>query len=207
MKYRLKSFSSKKNKGSTGIIISTMFLVWLVFIAAYMMQVHLYSSVATDTEDALASANLASAVIDIRQFGRDHSILINDVAGAYAYFSECLQANMNLDQNFVPLENVQLITSQVDVTAYVVYNVHSDGTITVHVNGSDPSGISAAGGSWYEDEYGVRHSNVVSPNGIEITETSIYSRVKFHVKGMLGLDPVANFEQLTDIVLGETQRY
>ena len=53
-------------------------LLFFVATVAFALQIREYISLKTHTEDALAASNLASAVIDIQEYGINHNLVIKD---------------------------------------------------------------------------------------------------------------------------------
>ena len=66
-------------------------LLFLVATVAFALQIREYISLKTHTEDTLAASNLASAVIDIQEYGINHNLVIKDPEQAYSIYQEALK--------------------------------------------------------------------------------------------------------------------
>ena len=96
-------------------------LLFLVATVAFALQIREYISLKTHTEDTLAASNLASAVIDIQEYGINHNLVIKDPEQAYSIYQEALKINMGLNDQWE--DPTGLISSPVLVEQYIVYNV------------------------------------------------------------------------------------
>lgn len=72
-------------------------LLFFTATVAFALQIRQYISLKTYTEDALAASNLASAVIDIQEYGVNHNLIIKDPAHAYSIYQDALKVNMGLN--------------------------------------------------------------------------------------------------------------
>ena len=59
----------KKSKGELATFTMVYVLLFFTATVAFALQIRQYISLKTYTEDALAASNLASAVIDIQEYG------------------------------------------------------------------------------------------------------------------------------------------
>ena len=84
-------------------------LLFLVATVAFALQIREYISLKTHTEDTLAASNLASAVIDIQEYGINHNLVIKDPEQAYSIYQEALKINMGL--NYSATETLGSATS------------------------------------------------------------------------------------------------
>lgn len=164
-----------------------MFLFILVMLVA-VFQLYIYRSVKTFVEDALAASNLASAVVDIREYGISHNIIISDPADAYELYQDALKINMNLDNQWNYTDQT-IISGEVEILDYIVYNVRE----------TDVE-ISYFGQNQYQETVADGLGNVTAPNGMTIESTSVYSRITFPVEGIFGIHAVAEKDKLVDIV-------
>ncbi len=167
------------------------YLLFLAVLLCGLLQEAGYRSTALYLEDALAASNLASAVLDIREYGISHTVRISDPAGAYELYLAALRENLNLDEAW-ECPNKSLISGPVTVEAYIVYNVKG-GLVTASRVGTD--------GQWTRETNPV--GSVCSPDGIPIEATGIYSEISFPVEGFLGLTVTAHKGKLADIVVND----
>lgn len=145
-------------------------------------------------EDALAAANLASAVIDLQEYGKTHRICIQEPEHAFEIFRESLCYNLQLD-SFLNATNRDVLASGVRILDYRIYNVAQD---IVQVYVLDENGVIK------EYQTGICGS-VFTPDGVCVETTTIYSKVSFEVKGIGEQIISANKEKSVDIVRCECE--
>lgn len=167
------------------------FLLFLGILLCTQLQIEGYRSTALYLEDALAASNLASAVIDIQEYGISRTVQIADPAAAYVLYEAALKENLSLDENW-ECPNRALISGPVTVEEYIVYNVKDDLVTAYHVGRN--------GSIW--EEAGIA-GEVRSPDGILIESSSVYSEISFSVEGFLGVTVEARKGKLADIVVNE----
>lgn len=139
-------------------------------------------------EDALAASNLASAVIDVEEYGKTHKLWIPDGERAFEIFREALQINMGLDTELYSCNN-ELVTGKVQIEEYIVYNVN-DSEIEIRVFDGDGELNTVTMG---------RKGEVFTPDGICVENTTIYSRIGFRVVGLAGHTIAGEKEKSIDI--------
>lgn len=180
----------KKNKGQIGIIVPLYLFLFALVIMLYLLQMYVFHIVGNDTEDALAASNLASAVIDIQEFGATHNIVISSPSAAYEVYKDALKVNMGLDAEWNSNNNA-VISGQVEVVEYIIYNVRGN-DVEIHCFGEHPYEQMVPGGK----------GTVTAPNGKIIETTSVYSKITFPVTGMFNVFNItvqANKDKLVDI--------
>ena len=136
----------------------------------------------------MAASNLASAIIDLEEYGKTHKISIPNPESAFALYREALSVNLELDEN-LNTTNRDFISSQVEIKQYIVYNLWED-TIEIFVldgNGKRKSCTTA------------RKGTVFTPDNIPVETTTIYSKVGFWVEGLMGQKIYAEKEKSIDI--------
>ena len=153
-------------------------LLFFTATVAFALQIRQYISLKTYTEDALAASNLASAVIDIQEYGVNHNLIIKDPAHAYSIYQDALKVNMGLNDHWE--DPAGMISSPVQVEQYIV-EVTSFGE---NLNYSATETLGSA----------------TSPNGRVIESTSIYSRISYQVTGYFGVTVPAVKDKLVDVV-------
>ncbi len=178
----------KKREGKLEIFTSFFVFLLLAIVLIYRFQISSFHATKIYVEDAMAASNLASAVIDIQEYGISHNIVISDTEQAYVYYLNALQENLNLNQNWEH-PNRAIISGRVKVEEYRIYNVIED-DVEVHI--FTPNGRSSAK---YADALGA----IRAPNGKLIENTSIYSRISFPVNASWGVQVNAQKENLVDI--------
>ena len=170
-----------------GTGISLFMMLFIVAVISYMTQKYSYQTIKINTEDALAASNLASAVIDIQEYGISHNIIIPDPEAAFAIYKDALKVNMNLDDSWRSTTR-QDISGPVVIQEYIIYNVRYD-DVEVHYFGESQYSQIIVGGK----------GTVTAPNGKIIESTSIYSKITFPVDGIWGIQTIAVKDQLVDI--------
>lgn len=166
-------------------------LFWILFLAILLcmqLQVALYRASSMYLEDALALSNLASAVIDIQEYGRTHKVRIPDPEQAYDRYCSALKENLGLGDNY-EATNRKLISGQVQIEKYIIYNVRGQRVSVWERNGSGQ--IQEWQGSLGE---------VRTPAGQLIEATGVYSEITYPVEGFLGVTVTAGKSKLVDVV-------
>ncbi len=123
-------------------------------------------------EDALAASNLASALIDVKTYGRDGTLKIFDPQGAYEVYKEALFINLQLDEDGRPFQR-QLLEGPVTIEEYRIYNVIGEEIEMYMLDQNQVMQHCGVG----------RIGEVVTLDGVEVETTTIYSRVSFGVPG------------------------
>lgn len=139
-------------------------------------------------EDALAASNLASAIIDWEEYGRNHTIKIGNVRQAFEQFREALIMNLRLDEQ-LNTTNHDFIYSQVSILEYIVYNVSGDKIDIWEMDGNGSVVVQRNG----------RLGEVFTPDAVKVEGTTIYSKVGFWVEGLMNREIYAQKEKSVDI--------
>lgn len=178
----------KKEAGQVEWTLGFFLLLFFAIILCTRLQIDVYRASSLYLEDALAASNLASAIIDLKEYGTTHTILVEDCEEAYQRFCEAIKGNLQLNDNWES-KNESLISGEVRVVKYIIYNVR-DTQVTVYElePGEEPEVWTDVCGS------------VKAPNGLTIETTSIYSEITFPVKGFGGVVVDAHKGKLVDIV-------
>lgn len=182
------SIELKASGGQAGWSTGLFFLLFLAVSLRISLQLQTYRTISLYLEDALAASNLASAVVDVEEYGISHKILIRSPQEAYERYRWAVRGNLNLDEGWRGQEG-GILQGEVRIVNYIVYNVDED-KITVHYY--DENGLLS---EWHELPGGA-----VAPNGAAIESTSVYSEIAFSVKGFLGTEVEAHKGCLADIV-------
>ena len=176
--------------GMVEIAVGMYLLVILMILAAVQLQVRLFGITSAQAEDALAASGLASAVADLKEYGISHMLVIASADNAYAVYKEALRQNLNLNgDGEVP--NKDLISGAVKIENYSIYNVRED-QVTIYSYGED--------GECHQSVEENGRGRITAPDGTLIENTSVYSRIKFPVKGILGVTFQARKEKTVDII-------
>lgn len=186
--HRKKRRTPGRERGSVEWVTGLCFVLFLTVLLCAQMQLSAFRTTALYLEDALAASNLASAVVDIEEYGISHTVRIDDVDEAYARYRNAVRENLGLDRNW-EASNETLISGKVTVENYIVYNVEKDGVFIYQVSGDGQ--IHAGQGV---------PGKVTAPNGVPVERTGIYSELSFPVKGLFGVTVQARRGKLVDIV-------
>lgn len=184
----LKGLAVKKERGQTEAAAGLFFLLFLAVLLWALLQLELFQAAALYMEDALAASNLASAVIDVEEYGISGKLVIKDPWEAYDRYREALKINLNLDDAW-NCPNRRMIAGQVRILKYIVYNCIED---TVYISYINEDGVLSG---WQE-----ALGQAVSPEGTVIESTGVYSEIAFPVEGLFGLRLQARKGKLADIV-------
>lgn len=167
-------------------------LFWILILAILLcteLQILAMKSTAMMVEDALAASNLASALIDVGEFGKSGRILIRDEDEAFRIYMDALRDNLGLN-DAMECVNQRLITRAVEVADYMICNVDENMVCTVRMDGTGRV-VSRETGSV---------GTVRTPDGQVIEHTGIYSRLHFYVQCFPGLVVESNMGKFADIV-------
>ncbi len=179
----------KKRDGKLEIYVSFFVIVVLAIILVSQLQMATFRATKTYVEDAMAASNLASAVIDIQEYGISHEIIISDTDQAYAYYLNALKSNLKLNNNWEST-NKSIISGKVVVEEYRIYNVmENDVEMYIYYQNGSMSFVE------YPNGLGI----VRAPDGKLIENTSVYSRITFPIDAMWKIHVMARKENLVDI--------
>lgn len=198
MKYRKNGFPLQKierehplsgmEKGQVSWVLGLFLLLFLAILLCMQLQLELYRASASYLEDALALSNLASAVIDVQEYGKTHRVRISDPEQAYDRYCLAVRDNLGLNDNY-EATNHKMISGRVQICNYIIYNVKGQ---EVSVWERDDSGQTR--------EWQGRLGEVRSPEGQIVEKTGVYSEISYPVEGFLGVTVTAQKSKLVDIV-------
>ncbi len=177
-----------RQSGQVQWCMGLFFLIFVLLLVCTSLQIKEYQVTACYMEDALAASNLASAVIDLREYGVSHAVRIADPVRAYEIYCQALQGNLNLDDTW-QCPNKSLISGPVQIEKYIIYNVSGEQVQTYRWE---------AGGNVHES-FGIR-GDIRAPNGMVVENTSVYSEIICPVQGIFDMEVTARKCKLVDIV-------
>lgn len=175
-------------KGQASWVLGLFWILFLAILLCMQLQVELYRASSMYLEDALALSNLASAVIDVQEYGRTHRILIADPEQAYDRYCSAVKENLGLDDNYEAANN-KLISGRVRIQKYIIYNVRGQKV-----------SVWERSGSGQEQEWQGSLGEVRTPAGQLIETTGVYSEITYPVEGFLGVTVTAGKSKLVDVV-------
>ncbi len=176
-----------KRSGKVELVTGMYFLFILLTVIMVQFQMKLFAYAGAYVEDALAASNLASAVMDVEEYGKTGEVLIASPAASYSRYWTALRHNMSLAAD--GSHNGGVIAGCVNVECYRVYNVKEQ-DVTIYSFGECGSSVQRIEGGL---------GSVRTPDGTVVENTSVYSRISFPVKGILGLEIIAGKEKTVDI--------
>ncbi len=178
----------RKSVGSIEWTTGIMYIFFMALILCSQLQMEVYRTASLYMEDALAASNLASAVIDIEEYGISHIVTISNPTQAFERYKRAIKENLQLSDSW-ECANTTLISGPVSIEKFIVYNVNNEGVTicTVAENGSVNISSKETG-------------TVKAPNDTIITHTSIYSEIAFNIDGVFGTVVRAHKGKLVDIV-------
>ncbi len=184
---RWKAAVTRSQPGAVQWVYGMFGVVFLLLIACFQVQVYAYRASSDLLEDALAAGNLASAVVDVREYGRTHTLRIADPEAAYRIYLQALKTNLGLD-DAMRGRNTSLISGEVKVERYIVYNVTGQEVRICEVTGGGSSERTGKLGS------------VTAPGGEVVRSTGVYSEISYPVKGWMHLEVTAHKGKLVEVV-------
>ena len=174
--------------GQIGWTAGLFFLLFLGVLLCASLQMEVFRSSSRYLEDALALSNLASAIIDIEEYGISHKLVIPDPDQAYERYKEAIKGNLNLSDSW-ECPALGMISGPVSVVDYRIYNV---GENDVLVTRFDENGLMS---SWQETL-----GSAEAPNGVAVESTGVYSEIAYQVEGLFGVSVRAHKGKLVDVV-------
>lgn len=180
--------TGKAESGQVSWVLGLFLILFLAILLYMQLQLALYKASARYLEDALALSNLASAVIDIREYGSTHKVHITDQEWAYAEYCSAVCENLGLNENYEAVGH-KLISGKVEIRNYIIYNVTGTKVQVWERNGD---------GQIMEWEGTL--GEVRTPRGQTIENTGVYSEITYPVEGFLGITVTAEKSKLVDVV-------
>lgn len=177
-----------RREGQIEWVVGLFWVLFLGILLCSLLQVKAYRAASLYIEDALAASNLAAAVIDIREYGVSHNLIIADAREAYERFRMAVKENLQLNEQWEGT-NSALISGKVVIEKFVVYNVEGN---TVKIYEVGPEGVLS------EAEENVESCMVF--HGIPVVSTGIYSEISFPMVGIWGLEVKVHKGKFVDIV-------
>ena len=106
-------YRQKTEKGQVETAVGVFLLSLLTILVYAVFQAEAYRASAQYMEDALAASNLASAIIDVEEYGITRNMIIGDPILAFDRYCTALKGNLRLDDDW-QCENKRLISGKVE---------------------------------------------------------------------------------------------
>lgn len=177
------------SEGQVDVVMAMFFFLLVLLVAIFQFKSFTYMVSGAYVEDALAAAGLASALIDVEEYGKTHNILITDTQKAYGTYRDALYYNLALDEAGYS-SRTELLAGKVELREYIIYNVLGQ---EIQITGYDGQGNCLR-------RYSALLGTVLTPDGVPVQHTTVYSRVGFQVTGLEGSVIEAEKEKSVDIV-------
>lgn len=176
------------------MVVAMFFFLMVLLVAVFQFKSFTYMVSGAYVEDALAAADLASALIDVEEYGRTHNILITDTQRAFRIYRDALYYNLALDEEGYS-GKTELLTGKVQLEEYIVYNVLGQEIQIISYDGQ---------GNCLRRE-SAPPGTIRTPDGVPVEHTTVYSRIGFQVMGLQGNIIEAKKEKSVDIVRCESR--
>ena len=174
--------------GQVAWVTGLFFLLFMGILLYASLQLEAFRSSSRYLEDALALSNLASAVVDVEEYGISNQLVISDPAQAYERYKAAVKENLNLNENWES-PAAGMISGPVTILNYTVYSVSGK---NVDISCFDHNGAMT---QWREPL-----GSAVAPGGVLIESTGVYSEITYQVDGLFGVFVEARKGKLVDIV-------
>lgn len=165
----------KKKKGSIEMFISSMIFIIVALVIIMQMRLKVVEVTQSFIEDGLVASNLASATIDLEEYGTSNKIINRDFEKSFNDYTVALKENLRLDNNLNP-KTKTLLNSKVDIHNFTIYNVIGNDIEMIRRE---------ANGSITRQTYTNKLGVMTAPNGAMINTTMVYSKIGFELKGYL----------------------
>ncbi len=167
----------------------------LLLVVLFGFHITRYMIISAEVEDALAASNLASAVVDLEEYGKNHRIHIPDEEAAFWKYREALVVNLQLDENLNTTRK-EFFASPISIMQYIIYNVDGELVEIAVMDGK---------GQLQRKEKG-RLGTTFTPNGVKVETTGIYSRIGYEAEGLMGQPVWAEKEKYVDITRYDSEK-
>lgn len=182
------SVAGEKSAGQVDIIFGMFAFFIVLVILLFSFKICQFMIAGAYVEDALAASNLASALIDVEEYGRTRTIKISNPQNAYSIYMGALATNLQLDEDG-RVFGEGLLVDTVDVLEYMVFSVEN-GQVNVYALQANQKVEPVQTGTL---------GQVYTPDGLLVETTTVYSKVGFWVEGFMQQRIYAEKEKSVDI--------
>ena len=184
-------FVKKTKKGEFGAIMSIIPIAIVLPVCVMMLCLYVAQSIKENVQDALTLSCLAGALIDTKEYAETNNIVVETPVKTYQYFQEYMKKNLSLAGDMSPKNENSFITGPIIVKDFIVYSKYDDKFYV-----SDVLHESAESQQW---EDGRIVTNPSSPDGKNVTKTSVYANIEFPMRTMFGIEITAHIHELIAI--------
>lgn len=185
---------SNEGSGTIYIVFIFAFIGVVSLLTSYIIHMKMIEITNENVQDAVALSNLASALMDQTEYEKTRRIQVKDFNRSYLVYVDSLKENMQLTYEMYPRN--RYITSKVDILEYSVYNV--EGNDITLIQRTLRNGIAVTETLIYHNQVG----SLKTPDGITITNTTIYSKIGFSIKGLMNHTHQVYKDGCVDLVEG-----
>lgn len=186
-------FNLKKREGKIYYSLALFLVMFCALLVVFEIKMNNIKILKNLAEDSIVASNLACLVIDIEQFGRTHDIHIKDVNEIYDIYCKALKGNMKLEDNFTPVSE-DIIKGEVKVHRFIVFNVSGNQIIKTEISEGESQSVEII-----NEQIGI----MTTPDGTPISNTTVYSKIGFWIKGFMGYEHYVYKENSVDITCYE----
>lgn len=183
------NFILKKRCGKIYYSLAAFLIVFSTILVVFEIKINGIKMVKNLAEDSIAASNLACLIVDLEEFGATHNIQIKDVNKAYDIYCNSLKGNMNLNNDFIPASE-EVIKGKITIHQFILFNVSGDQiTKTEILNGE----------FWSEEIINGQVGIMTTPDGTPVSNTTVYSKIGFAVRGFMNYEHYVYKENSVDI--------
>lgn len=161
----------KKQEGVIEVFVGMFIISITLIMISANSNLKSIKSINNFVSNGLISSNLASDIIDLDEFGKSRTIKISDPNKSFSLFEKTLRENLKLDDKN---EN-KLIDNNINIDNFTIYNVKGNDIEVIQMKPIYSKYIVSGG-----------VNKTYSPDGVLISSTSVYSKVSYKVKNMIG---------------------
>lgn len=189
----------KKSKGNLIIQATCIAMFCIMYIACiYVFTKYKISAESEIVSDCLLSSDLAAFStknLDLNLLSEDPGkkiIIIKDPNMAFETFLRHLKFNFSLDNNYVPINSVSFIKSQINIEKFIIYNVNGN-DITVYDYDTTTGNFVS---SFHPGSKGI----MTTPKGSIIEATTVHSQINFTINNLFGYTNVVHPSEDADVL-------
>lgn len=158
----------KKEKGTIEVCISSVAISMVALLVILNMKLSSIKETRRFIEDGLVISNLASASINIKEYGETGN-MIAEYDRSYNDFYRALKNNLQLDDNDI-CKRADIISGAIRIDKFIIYNVLGNDIEILYSNKNKEIVENGLG-------------SVKTPDGITVETSTFYSKIAFDVKG------------------------
>lgn len=182
-------FILKKRCGKIYYSLAAFLIIFSTILVVFEVKINGIKMVKSLAEDSITASNLACLIVDLGEFGATHNIQIKDVSEAYNIYCNSLKGNMKLNNDFIPVSE-DVIKGRITIHRFILFNVNGDQiTKTEILNGEFQS----------EEIINGQVGIMTTPDGTRVSNTTVYSKIGFVVRGFMNYEQYVYKENSVDI--------